>query len=458
MKTNYDLTELLKLVKSEYCTHFLLREGCFNSLCLKSNSGASPDGAFLVDGGLSLLLSVVEAAVAGIVGSGTLVAATVGGAGEGSAGTDTVGGGTAGIASAETSDGAELGISVAVDNLTTSVLNASLGSVIELVEVTVATGDSAGHLNVSGVVSIVGHVTLVIDELSAVVVVVGTVVPGSEVVGPAAIAEVGTVGIAVRVGSWGIAEGVSAEADGVADVARGVLVTLVAEASLLLAEVVVVVTGDGVEGDVDLAGVVAPLVINGFLGIEVIVGSPLVPCVVNPLVVALALVADLSVGVVVISDVPLLLSLGATEGTAGGTNTTNTEASDTSSATNGTTSDASSTEALSSEATSGGAESASSSESASTSESALSTETEASAAAAEAEASTSSTSGVARAKAVASAVALSVGEAISVIGALVAVVLVVGTISLRLDSIVVGSLPGLSGDDSGGEKYSLEHF
>ena len=379
MKTNYDLTELLKLVKSEYCTHFLLREGCFNSLCLKSNSGASPDGAFLlVDGGLSLLLSVVEAAVAGIVGSGTLVAATVGGAGEGSAGTDTVGGGTAGIASAETSDGAELGISVAVDNLTTSVLNASLGSVIELVEVTVATGDSAGHLNVSGVVSIVGHVTLVIDELSAVVVVVGTVVPGSEVVGPAAIAEVGAVGIAVRVGSWGIAEGVSAEADGVADVARGVLVTLVAEASLLLAEVVIVVAGDGVEGDVDLAGVVAPLVINGFLGIEVIVGSPLVPCVVNPLVVALALVADLSVGVVVISDVPLLLSLGATEGTAGGTNTTNTEASDTSSATNGTTSDASSTEALSSEALSGGAESAS------TSESALSTETEASAAAAEA--------------------------------------------------------------------------
>ena len=379
MKTNYDLTELLKLVKSEYCTHFLLREGCFNSLCLKSNSGASPDGAFLlVDGGLSLLLSVVEAAVAGIVGSGTLVAATVGGAGEGSAGTDTVGGGTAGIASAETSDGAELGISVAVDNLTTSVLNASLGSVIELVEVTVATGDSAGHLNVSGVVSIVGHVTLVIDELSAVVVVVGTVVPGSEVVGPAAIAEVGAVGIAVRVGSWGIAEGVSAEADGVADVARGVLVTLVAEASLLLAEVVVVVTGDGVEGDVDLARVVAPLVIDGFLGIPMVVGSPLVPCVVNPLVVALALVADLSVGVVVISDVPLLLSLGATEGTAGGTNTTNTEASDTSSATNGTTSDASSTEALSSEALSGGAESAS------TSESALSTETEASAAAAEA--------------------------------------------------------------------------
>merc|ERR1719400_2182698 len=171
-----------------------------------------------------------------------------------------------------------------------------------------------------------------------VVVVVGTVVPGSEVVGPAAISEIGTVGISVRVGSWGIAEGVTAEADGVADVARGVLVTLVAEASLLLAEVVVVVAGNGVEGDVDLSGVVAPLVINGFLGIPMVVGSPLVPCVVNPLVVALALVADLSVGVVGISDGPLLLSLGATEGTASGTEATGaTEASDTSGTTDGTT-------------------------------------------------------------------------------------------------------------------------
>ena len=419
LKTNYDLTELLKLVKSEYCTHFLLREGCFTSLSLKSISGDSPDGSLLVDGSLSLLLSVVEGAVAGIVGSDTLVTAAVGGTGEGSAGSDTVGDGATGelVDSSETGDGAELGITEAVLDLSTSVLDASLGGVVELVEVTVATGDSAGHLNVSGVVGIVGDITLVIDELSAVVVVVGTVVPGSEVVGPAAISEIGTVGIAVRVGSWGIAEGVSAEADGVADVARGVLVTLVAEASLLLAEVVVVVTGDGVEGDVDLAGVVAPLVINGFLGIPMVVGSPLVPCVVNPLVVALALVADLSVGVVGISDVPLLLSLGATEGTASTAEATvTTEASDTSGATNST---------------------ESSTEAADTAEAVAS---------------------IATSEAVTSSVALSVGEAISVIGALVAVVLVVRTISLRLDSVVVGSLPSLSGNDSGGEKNGLEHF
>ena len=394
------------------------------------NSEASPDGAFLVDNGLSLLLSVVEGAVAGIVGSDTLVTAAVGGTGEGSAGSDTVGDGATGVASSETSDGAELGITEAVLDLATSVLDASLGGVIELVEVTVATGDSAGQLNVSGVVGIVGDITLVIDELSAVVVVVGTVVPGSEVVGPAAISEIGTVGISVRVGSWGIAEGVAAEADGVADVARGVLVTLVAEASLLLTEVVVVVAGDGVEGDVDLSGVVAPLVINGFLGIPMVVGSPLVPCVVNPLVVALALVADLSVGVVGISDVPLLLSLGATEGTASGTEATGaTEASDASGTTDA---EATATEGTTAEAT-------------------ATTEAEATGTA---EAVTS----VATTEAVTSAVALSVREAIAVIRALMAVVLVIGTISLRLDSVVVGSLPSLSGNDSGGEKNGLEHF
>ena len=391
------------------------------------NSEASPDGAFLVDNGLSLLLSVVERAVAGIVGSDTLVTAAVGGTGEGSAGSDTVGDGATGVASSETSDGAELGITEAVLDLASSVLDASLWGVVELVEVTVATGDSAGQLNVSGVVGIVGDITLVIDELSAVVVVVGTVVPGSEVVGPAAISEIGTVGIAVRVGSWGIAEGVSAEADGVADVARGVLVTLVAEASLLLAEVVVVVTGDGVEGDVDLAGVVAPLVINGFLGIPMVVGSPLVPCVVNPLVVALTLVANLSVGVVGISDVPLLLSLGATESTASGTEATGATES----------SDASGTTDAEAEATS---------------------TDETTTAEAEATGTAEAVTSVATTEAVTCAVALSVREAIAVIRALMAVVLVIGTISLRLDSVVVGSLPSLSGNDSGGEKNGLEHF
>ena len=49
------------------------------------NSEASPDGAFLLVDNLSLLLFEVEGAVAGIVGSDTLVAAAVGGTGEGSA-------------------------------------------------------------------------------------------------------------------------------------------------------------------------------------------------------------------------------------------------------------------------------------------------------------------------------------------------------------------------------------
>ena len=401
----------------------------------------------------AVFLSVVEAAITRIVGCGTLVTAAVGGAREGSAGTDTVGGGAAGIASSETGDCAELGISVAVDNLATGVLDASLGSVIELVEVTVATSDSAGNLDVSGVVSIVGHITLVIDELVAVVVVVGTVVPGSEVVGPAAIAEVGAVGIAVRVGAGGVAEGVSAEADGVANVARGVLVALVAEASLLLAEVVVVVAGDGVEGDVDLAGVVAPLVVNGFLGIPVIVGAPLVPGVVDPLVVALALMADLTVGVMGISDVPLLLALAATEGTAGSTEATLAEAGDASSATNGTTSDACSTDTGSSVEVLAGEVAGTEARSSTTAA------TEATEATATAEATSASTAeAVAVSEAVASAVALTVGEAIAVVRALVAVVLVVRTISLRLDSVVVGSLPSLSGNDSGGEKNGLEHF
>ena len=74
------------------------------------------------------------------------------------------------------------------------------------------------------------------------VVVVGTVVPGSEVVSPAAIAVVSLVLIAERVVTFSIAEGVTAEAGGVTNIAGGVLVTLVADASLLLTVVRVVVT------------------------------------------------------------------------------------------------------------------------------------------------------------------------------------------------------------------------
>ena len=89
----------------------------------------------------------------------------------------------------------------------------------------------------------------------------------------------------------------STKADNISDIARGVLVALVSNASLLLTVVLVVVAGDRVDIHVDLARVVAPLVIDGFLGIPMVVGSPLVPCVVNPLVVALTLMAGLSVRV-----------------------------------------------------------------------------------------------------------------------------------------------------------------
>lgn len=369
--------------------------------------------------GSSSLLSVVKSAVARVVSGTSLITAAIGGTGEGSAGTDAVGDGAASIASAETSDCAELGITVSVDNLATAILDAALGLVVEFVEVTISSSNAAVPLNISGIVSIVGDITLVVDELTARVVVVGTVVPGTEVVSPAAIAEVGTVGIAVGVRSWGVAEGVSAETDGVANVARGVLVALVAEASLLLAEVVVVVTGDGVEGDVDLAGVVAPLVINGFLGIPMVVGAPLVPGVVDPLVVALALVADLTVGVVCISDVPLLLAEATTKGTA--------------------------TLAIAAEVTSAANETSTSAEATSSSE--------------VASVATVAIAGIGVAEAVTFTVLVAVREAITVVtAALVTVLLVVRTISLGLDAVVVGPLPGLSGNDGSGEKNSLEHF
>ena len=171
--------------------------------------------------------------------------------------------------------------------------------VLELFEVSVATTNASNSLDISGVESLVGDTTgVVVVVLVAEVVVVSTVVPGTKVVGPAAISVVGVVLVAVGVGSWGIAERVAGESDGVTNITRGVLVTLVADTSLLLTVVRVVVTRDGVEGDIDLAGVVAPLVVNGLLGIPVVVGAPLVPGVVDPLVVALTLMAGLSVGVV----------------------------------------------------------------------------------------------------------------------------------------------------------------
>ena len=171
--------------------------------------------------------------------------------------------------------------------------------VLELLEVGIGATSSSVSLLVDGVVSIVGDTTgVVVVVLLAEVVVVSTVVPGTEVVGPAAIAVVLTVVVAVRVGAGGVGEGVAAEADGVADGTRDVLVALVANTSLLVAVVSIVVARDGVDVHVDLTGLVAPLVVNGLLGVEVVVGAPLVPGVVDPLVVALALVASLTVRVV----------------------------------------------------------------------------------------------------------------------------------------------------------------
>ena len=268
---------------------------------------------FVVSDGGSLL-AVVKAAIARVVGSDTLVAATIGSAREGSARADSVGNSTAGVASAETGDCAELSITITINNSATSVLDTTLGVSSKSVEVTVATSDSAGLLDISGIVGIVGNITLVIDELSAIVVVVSSVVPGTEVVGPAAISVISLVGVTIRVRAWSISEGVSTKTLSVSDVASGVLVTLITEASLLLTEVVVVVARDGVEGNVDLARLVAPLVVNGLLGVEVVVGAPLVPGVVNPLVVALALVAGLTVGVVggglVVGGVAVTLTVG----------------------------------------------------------------------------------------------------------------------------------------------------
>ena len=379
---------------------------------------------FVVSDGGSLL-AVVKAAVTRVVSSDTLVATTVGGTREGSARADSVGDSTTGVASAETGDCAEAGISVTVNNTATAVLNAALRCVIELVEVTIATSNSAGNLDISGVVGIVGNITLVIDELSAVVVVVSSVVPGTEVVGPAAISVISFVLVAIGVGAWSISEGVSTKALSVADIAGGVLVSLVAEASLLLSEVVVVVARDGVEGDVDLAGVVAPLVINGFLGVPMVVGSPLVPGVVDPLVVALASVANLTVGVVVVSNVPSLLTEAATEGSA-------------------------------LDATESGTMSKSGTAATMAMETANTLE---STERADAMTATSIGSVSIGAASVALSVALSIAATSDTVGlgSLMAVVLVVRSVTLRLDSVVVGSLPGLSGNDSTSEKNSLEH-
>ena len=175
-------------------------------------------------------------------------------------------------------------------------------SILELLEVGVAGTDASDSLNISGVTSLISNATVVaIVMLVAEVVVVGTVVPCAEVVSPTAISPVSVVLVSEGVVSWGVVEGVAAESNNIADIARCVLVALVANTSLLLTVVLVVVAGNGVQGHVDLARVVAPFVINRLLGVPVVVGAPLVPGVVDPLVVALTLVAALSVRVVSIN-------------------------------------------------------------------------------------------------------------------------------------------------------------
>ena len=176
-------------------------------------------------------------------------------------------------------------------------------SVLELFEVSVALPNPSDSLNICGVASIVGNTTsVVVVMLVAEVVIVGTVVPGTQVVRPAAITVVFLVFVAVRVFSFGVGVRVSTKSDNISDIARGVLVALVAYASLLLTVVLVVVAGDRVEVHVDLARVVAPLVINGFLCVPVVVCAPLVPSIVNPLVMSLTLMASLSVGIMSIDS------------------------------------------------------------------------------------------------------------------------------------------------------------
>jgi len=175
---------------------------------------------------------------------------------------------------------------------------------IELLVVAIAATDASVLLNVGGVAGIVVLITAGLLELVAEVVVVSTVVEGTEVVSPATIAIVVAVVVAERVVALSVTERVAAHADGVADLARDVLVALVAHAALLLTVVLVVVAGNGVKSNVDLTALVAPLVVDGLLGVVVVVGTPLVPGVVDPLVVALTLVARLAVRVVRGSLVP----------------------------------------------------------------------------------------------------------------------------------------------------------
>ena len=95
-------------------------------------------------------------------------------------------------------------------------------------------------LDLGSIPGLVGNAVSKLVRLLTKVVVVGSVVPRPEVVRPSAVAVVFLLLVPKRVRSLFSAVGVAAEANDVADLSRGVLVSLVADASLLLAKVVVV--------------------------------------------------------------------------------------------------------------------------------------------------------------------------------------------------------------------------
>ena len=134
-----------------------------------------------------------------------------------------------------------------------SVLFALVASVcvLNFLEVSVATTNASYSLHISGVTRFVGTIVMSVVMLVAEIIVVGTMVPGSEIVGPATISVVPLVDIAEGVVTWSIAKGMSTEANNVAYIPRSVLMALIADASTLLAVVSIVVTVDGVESDIN---------------------------------------------------------------------------------------------------------------------------------------------------------------------------------------------------------------
>ena len=173
---------------------------------------------------------------------------------------------------------------------------------IELIDICVTFADQSLLFDISGVAGIVGDVTTSVVVLVSEVIVVGTVVPCAKIVSPATIAVINIVVVSIGVITFLVAEGMTLiQTDGETSLTGDVLVTLIAHTALLLSVITVVVTVNGVVINVDFTGVVAPLVVDGLLGIKMIVGTPLIPGIVVPLVVALTLVTSLSVGVVVVS-------------------------------------------------------------------------------------------------------------------------------------------------------------